>query len=108
MDREITQIDVSTAGKRCVLRLKGALGKGQADEPRQASLEASALRTDVHIDWSEAEPFDASILQVLLSLKARVSGLKRSLSVGRPTAGVTGYLRNAGFASMSGGAEDGQ
>jgi len=106
MDCEQVRISYSVEPDRCLLRLEGALGVGDAAELRLKALEVCACQKDVRIDWSAATQMDAAIAQVLLALRARLASQNRNLSAGDgippaiqawlDTAGLAGVLGNPG------------
>ncbi len=103
MDCDQVQISFSVEPEHCILRLAGALGVSIADELRLTALELRAYQKDVVVDWSGAQQVDASIAQVLLSLRNGLSGQNRSLTCGEalPQA-IQDWLRAAGLSGVLG------
>ena len=100
MTGESQQIEISSAGEKCVLRLRGVLGPAQAEALRQAALDACGQATGVVLDWSAAEQIDTSVLQVLLALRAGLSATGRGFAATAAPPGVRAYLQNAGFGTI--------
>ena len=71
----------------------------EAEELRRAALQVAGNATDARIEWNETEQIDASVLQVLVSLKAEVAAAGRALSVGPAGAAIATYLQTAGLSS---------
>ena len=103
MDCDQARISFSVELDRCNLRLGGALGVASADELRQTALELCAHRKDVVVDWSDAQQLDASVAQVLLSLRTALAGQDSALlcSEGMPAA-IQDWLRAAGLLDVLG------
>ncbi len=94
------EISVWDEPERCVLRLNGCFGVGEAEELRQTALGLCAREMDIHIDWQGAAQVDASIVQVLWSLRRAVAGAGRSFSASAPGEAVGRYLQAAGLVSI--------
>ncbi len=101
MDCDKVRISFSVEPARCILRLAGALGVASAEELRLAALELGAYRRDVVIDWSGATQLDASIAQVLLSLRASLRAFSKSLaSAAEVPPPIESWLRTAGLSGL--------
>ncbi len=101
MDCYKVRISFSVEPARCILRLAGALGVASAEELRLAALELGAYRRDVVIDWSGATKIDASIAQVLLSLRASLRAFSKSLaSAAEVPPPIESWLRTAGLSGL--------
>ena len=98
MDCDQVRISFSVETERCVLRLEGAAGVPCADNLRQMAIEVLAYQKDVALDWSGATQIDASIAQVLLSLRAGLVGRNQSFSAsGAIPPAIQNWLRSAGL-----------
>lgn len=106
MDCDQVRISFSVETKRCVLRLEGTAGVPCADHLRETAIELLAYQKDVVLDWSGATQMDASIAQVLLSLRAGLAGRSQSLSAeGEIPPAIQNWLRSAGLFDLLGPAE---
>lgn len=103
MDCDQVRISFSFETEHCTLRLEGALGVASAEELRLAAMELCAYQKDVVVDWSGAQQLDASVAQVLLSLRTGLAGQNRSLICGEamPPA-IQDWLRAAGLSGVLG------
>jgi anti-anti-sigma regulatory factor len=103
MDCDQVRISFSVEPAHCILRLAGALGVASAEELRLAALELGAYRKDVVIDWTGATRLDASVAQVLLSLRASLGeGGKSLVSAAALPPAVENWLRHAGLSGLLG------
>jgi len=100
MTGESRQIEISSAGEKCVLRLRGILGPAEAEALRQAALDACGQATGVVVDWSAAEQIDSSVVQVLLALRTGLSATGRPFATTAAPPGVRTYLQNGGFGDL--------
>ncbi len=74
------------------------MGVPCADELRQSAMELLDYQKDVLVDWSGVTQIDASIAQVLLSLRAGLVELNRTLlSAPGISAAVQNWLQTAGL-----------
>lgn len=106
MDCDQVRISFSVETERCVLRLEGAAGVPCADNLRETAIELLAYHKDVVIDWSCATQIDASIAQVLLSLRAGLAARSQSLSAeGDVPPAIQNWLRSAGLLELLGSSE---
>jgi len=107
MDCDQVQVSFSIEPGRCLLRLAGAVCVANAEELRQAALELCAYRKDLVVDWSGVTQLDASIAQVLLSLRAGLREQNKALaSIAIPPA-VQSWLQTAGLSQTLGAAVEG-
>jgi hypothetical protein len=106
MDCDQVRISFSVETECCVLRLEGAAGVPCADNLRETAIELLACQKDVVLDWSGATQIDASIAQVLLSLRAGLAGRNQSLRAnGEIPPAIQNWLRSAGLFELLGLAE---
>lgn len=103
MDSDQVRISFSVETEHCILRLEGALGVASAEDLRLTAMELCACQKDVVVDWRGAQQLDASIAQVLLSLRTGLVGRNRSLICGEamPPA-IHDWLRTAGLSDVLG------
>jgi anti-anti-sigma regulatory factor len=103
MDNEEASISFSVEPDFCTLRLAGACGVANAEELRQTALELRAYHKDVRVDWRGARQIDASIAQVLLSLRSELREHGQSLAgcAGVPPS-IQDWLRAAGLTEILG------
>jgi len=109
MGDDEVRISYSVEPSHCILCLAGALSVANGDELRLSSVELCAYQKDVLVDWSDVIQIDAGIAQVLLSLRASLTGQNRSLRckelVPEP---VQSWLRTAGLTDILGNAGPGE
>jgi anti-anti-sigma regulatory factor len=73
------------------------MARGEAAVELQQRLISATVHTDVAIDWEQTEHVDASVLQVLLALRQRLSGQGHSLTIARDNLQLREYLLVSGL-----------
>jgi anti-anti-sigma regulatory factor len=90
-------IRLSRSPSEAILTLGGIVDINSVAEVQHTAIEAALSGTSVRLDWSAVERVDASVLQVLMALRADMARQGKTFETSEIGPGLRDYLHTAGL-----------